>query len=156
MKTLMKGKSQTIILFFVFLFFWGGNSISAEKGAGNQDVNPVGRAKIGLVLSGGGARGAAHIGVLEVLEEMHVPIDCIVGTSMGSIVGGLYASGMSPAEINEALAAIDWKDAFNDNIPREDRSFRRKRDDDLYLIKHKPGIGDDGKIKLPTGFLQGQ
>jgi len=155
-KTLIKGKSQTIILFFVFLFFWGGNSISAEKGAGNQDVNPVGRAKIGLVLSGGGARGAAHIGVLEVLEEMHVPIDCIVGTSMGSIVGGLYASGMSPAEINEALAAIDWKDAFNDNIPREDRSFRRKRDDDLYLIKHKPGIGDDGKIKLPTGFLQGQ
>ena len=156
MKTLIKEKSQTIILFFVFLLFFAGNGISAEKGEGKQDVNPAGRAKIGLVLSGGGARGAAHIGVLEVLEEMHVPIDYIVGTSMGSIIGGLYASGMSLAEINEALAAIDWKDAFNDNIPREDRSFRRKRDDDLYLFKFKPGMGDDGKIKLPTGFLQGQ
>jgi len=155
-KTLVKIFSQTTILFLVFLFFSVDYGTAAEKGERNQDVRTTERPKIGLVLSGGGARGAAHIGVLEVLEEMHIPIDCIVGTSMGSIVGGLYASGMSPAEINEALATIDWEDAFNDNIPREDRSFRRKRDDDLYLIKHKPGIGDDGKIKLPTGFLQGQ
>jgi len=152
----MKTFSQTAILFFAFLIFYAADGTCAEKSAGNQDIHPAGRLKIGLVLSGGGARGAAHIGVLEVLEEMHVPIDCITGTSMGSIVGGLYASGMSTAEIKEALATIDWEDAFNDNIPREDRSFRRKRDDDLYLIKRKPGIGDDGKIKLPTGLLQGQ
>ncbi len=152
----MKTFSKSIIFFIAYLLFSAGDATSAEKKADNLDIHPAGRPKIGLVLSGGGARGAAHIGVLKVLEEMHVPIDCIVGTSMGSIVGGLYASGMSPAEIEEALAKIDWKDAFNDNIPREDRSFRRKRDDDLYLIKHKPGIGDDGKIKLPTGFLQGQ
>ena len=152
----VKTFSQTATLFFAFLIFSAADGTCAEKSAENQDIHPAGRPKIGLVLSGGGARGAAHIGVLEVLEEMHVPIDCITGTSMGSIVGGLYASGMKPAEIKEALATIDWEDAFNDNIPREDRSFRRKRDDDLYLIKRKPGIGDDGKIKLPTGFLQGQ
>jgi NTE family protein len=155
-KTLMKGKSQTLILFLVFLFFSADYGTAAEKGKKIQDIRPAGRPKIGLVLSGGGARGAAHIGVLKVLEEMRVPIDYIVGTSMGSIVGGLYASGMSPAEIEETIVTIDWENAFNDNILREDRPFRRKRDDDLYLIKHKAGIGDDGKIKLPVGVLQGQ
>lgn len=152
----MKSLLQTTIIFGVFLLFSAGDVICAAANQGPQDISPAGRPKVCLVLSGGGARGAAHIGVIEVLEEMRIPIDCITGTSMGSIVGGLYASGMSPREIKAALAAIDWKDAFNDNIPREDRSFRRKRDDDLYLIKHKPGIGDDGKVKLPTGFLQGQ
>ena len=152
----MKTFTQTTIFFYVFLVFSAGDAIAAEKSAGSKDTHKAGRPKICLVLSGGGARGAAHIGVIELLEEMHIPIDCITGTSMGSIVGGLYASGMSTEEIKKTLATIDWADAFNDNIPREDRSFRRKRDDDLYLIKHKPGIGDDGKIKLPTGFLQGQ
>ncbi|MBW2506662.1 MAG: patatin-like phospholipase family protein, partial [Deltaproteobacteria bacterium] len=147
---------QAAILFLVFLLFSSNNTTCAGEVAKSQNVSPAGRPKVCLVLSGGGARGTAHIGVIEVLEEMRIPIDCITGTSMGSIVGGLYASGISPREIKEALAAIDWQDAFNDNIPRKDRSFRRKRDDDLYLIKHKPGMGDDGKIKLPTGFLQGQ
>src|SRR6185436_3900769 len=67
--------------------------------AQNEQAAPRKRPKIGLVLSGGGARGAAHIGVLEALEEMHVPVDCVAGTSMGSIVGGLYAAGLSPSEI---------------------------------------------------------
>jgi len=147
---------QTVILFFVFLLFSSGNNTCAGEVPGSLEPSLAGRPKVCLVLSGGGARGAAHIGVIEVLEEMHIPIDCIAGTSMGSIVGGLYASGMSTGEIKKTLVTIDWKDAFNDNIPREDRSFRRKRDDDLYLIKRKPGIGDDGKIKLPAGFLQGQ
>jgi NTE family protein len=147
---------QTTIILIVFLFYSAGEKVSAAEHSENRDTQPAGRPKVCLVLSGGGARGAAHIGVIEVLEEMHIPIDCITGTSMGSIVGGLYASGMSTREITKSLNTIDWEDAFNDNIPREDRSFRRKRDDDLYLIKHKAGIGDDGKIKLPTGFLQGQ
>ena len=141
----MKRLLQTAILILVFLLFFADNGASAEKDERNQGIRAAGRPKIGLVLSGGGARGAAHIGVLEVLEEMHVPIDCIVGTSMGAIVGGLYASGMSPAEIEDTLTTIDWQSAFNDNIPREDRSFRRKRDDDQYLIKHKAGLCDDGK-----------
>lgn len=113
------------------------------------------RPKIGLVLSGGGARGAAHIGVLKVLEELRVPIDFIAGTSMGSIVGGLYASGMSPDEIEKTLTSVDWDDTFRDEPRREDRSFRRKQDDTLYLIKNKPGF-NDGKIELATGFIQGQ
>jgi len=113
------------------------------------------RPKIGLALSGGGARGAAHIGVLKVLEQHHIPIDFIAGASMGSIVGGMYASGMSPDELEAMISDIDWSDAFTDRIPRSDRSFRRKRDDDLYLVKNKPGISGFS-LKFPPGLLDGQ
>ena len=114
------------------------------------------RPKIGLVLSGGGARGAAHVGVLKIIEQMRIPVDYIAGTSMGSIIGGLYASGMTPEEIETALETMDWEHIFSDDPPRQDRSFRRKRDDDLYLIKAKPGITDEGEVKFPTGAVQGQ
>jgi len=114
------------------------------------------RPKIGLALSGGGARGAAHVGVLRVLEEMHIPIDYIAGTSMGSIIGGLYASGMTPEQIETALTTINWEHIFSDAPPRADRSFRRKRDDDLHLIAARPGISDKGELKFPTGAIQGQ
>lgn len=114
------------------------------------------RPKIGLALSGGGARGAAHVGVLKVLEEMRVPIDYIAGTSMGSVIGGLYASGMTPEQIATALETMDWEHIFDDDPPRKDRSFRRKRDDDLYLVNAKPGISDDGELKFPSGAIQGQ
>ncbi len=87
------------------------------------------RPKIGLVLGGGGARGSAHVGVLKVLEELHIPIDYIAGNSMGAIVGGLYASGMTPEEIGRELQTIDWDDTFVDEPPRADRSYRRKLDD---------------------------
>lgn len=113
------------------------------------------RPKIGLALSGGGARGAAHVGVIKVLEELQVPIDYIAGTSMGAIVGGLYASGMSVAELETTMATLDWADAFRDQIEREERSFRRKRDDDLYLVKQAAGF-NAGKISLPTGIIAGQ
>ena len=69
------------------------------------------RPRIGLVLSGGGARGAAHVGVLKVLDQMHVPIDAIAGTSMGAVVGGLYASGMSAADIEKLVSSVNWQDA---------------------------------------------
>jgi len=111
--------------------------------------------RIGLALSGGGARGAAHIGVLQVLEENRIPIDYIAGTSMGSIVGGLYAAGMSPRVLEDVISRVDWDEAFNDMIPRRERSFRRKRDDDLYLIKNRPGISTDG-LDLPSGLIDGQ
>jgi NTE family protein len=113
------------------------------------------RPKVGLVLSGGGARGAAHVGVIKVLEELRVPIDFIAGTSMGAIVGGLYASGMSSDQIQAVVTTLDWADAFQDQIDREDRSFRRKRDDDLYLVKAQAGF-NRGEITLPTGILAGQ
>ncbi len=113
------------------------------------------RPRIGLALSGGGARGAAHIGVIRVLGEQQVPIDCIAGTSMGAIVGGLYASGMSLDEIEQAIDEIDWDSVFDDSTYRADKTFRRKRDDDDFLIKRPLGFSD-GKIKLPLGLVQGQ
>ena len=131
-------------------------AVPAFQAAAEESAAPkTGRPRIGLVLSGGGARGAAHIGVIKVLEELRVPIDCIAGSSMGSIIGGLYASGLSVAEIEKTLTGVDWTDAFLDDIPREERSFRRKRDDDLYLLKAKAGF-KDGSFNLPTGVLQGQ
>jgi len=87
------------------------------------------RPKIGLVLSGGGARGFAHIGVLKKIEELNIPIDVVVGTSMGSIVGGLYAIGLTPDEIGKGVQGIDWTVVFNDYARREFRSYRRKQDD---------------------------
>jgi NTE family protein len=113
------------------------------------------RPKIGLVLGGGGARGAAHIGVLKVLEELRIPIDYVVGTSMGSIVGGLYASGMSPEEIDREMRAMDWETMFDDAPVRTERTFRRKRDDDFYTVKVKPGF-NDGELKLPLAYIRGQ
>ncbi len=112
------------------------------------------RPRIGLVLGGGGARGAAHVGVLKVLEELRIPVDYVAGTSMGSIVGGLYASGMNPQEIDQEMRAMDWGELFQDAPDRADRSFRRKRDDELYAFKAKPGF-NDGKIEIPLAYIRG-
>ena len=109
-----------------------------------QDINPASdtstqsssttRPKIGLVLSGGGARGFAHIGVLKVLEENNVPIDYIVGTSMGSIIGGLYAIGLSSEEIERGVQGIAWDKVFSDFANRDHKSYRRKNDDYEYWV----------------------
>ncbi len=110
---------------------------------------------IGLVLGGGGARGAAHIGVLKVLERERVPICRIAGTSMGAIVGGLYASGFSPGEIEAILVSVDWKDVLDDDPPRTDYPMRRKNDTLRYLMDFRFGLRD-GAIQLPRGVIQGQ
>ena len=102
-----------------------------------------------------GARGAAHIGVLRVLEELRIPVDYVASTSMGSIVGGLYASGMGVDEIEATLLAMDWDDVFQDSPTREQLSFRRKRDDDFYAFEAKPGF-NDGELDLPLAFIRGQ
>lgn len=113
------------------------------------------RPRIGLVLSGGGARGVAHVGVLKVLEQAHVPIDAIAGTSMGAVVGGLYASGMSAAEIEAMMTTVDWQNAFRDRPPRQALVFRRKREDQNFLVRFPLGISS-GEFKLPKGLIQGQ
>jgi NTE family protein len=115
----------------------------------------VDRPRIGLVLGGGGARGAAHIGVLHELERLRVPIDAIVGTSMGAIVGGLYAAGMSVAELEEIATTLDWADAMSDKPRREDLSFRRKQDDEQFPIDIGVGLRG-GDLLLPKGLVQGQ
>src|SRR5215813_8749113 len=113
------------------------------------------RPRVGLVLSGGGARGTAHIGVLKVLEQMHVPIDAIAGTSMGAVVGGLYASGLSARDIEKIMTSINWQDAFRDRPPREDLDLRRKEEDETFLVKYHLGVRD-GHIVVPKGLIQGQ
>jgi NTE family protein len=113
------------------------------------------RPRIGLVLSGGGARGAAHIGVLKILEENRVPIDAIAGTSMGAVVGGLYASGLSAADIERVMTSVDWQDAFRDRPARKDLNFRRKLEDQTYLVKFPLGL-KGRRFRLPRGLVQGQ
>ncbi|HSQ09822.1 MAG TPA: patatin-like phospholipase family protein [Burkholderiaceae bacterium] len=112
------------------------------------------RPKVGLVLSGGGARGAAHIGVLKVLEELRVPVDVIAGTSMGSIVGAAYATGLSVPEMEAAVAKITTATLFTDKPPRADQSMRQKTDDQLPYLIPELGIGKDG-VALPKGIVTG-
>jgi len=124
----------------------------AAAAAGNSA--PV-RPRVCLVLSGGGARGMAHIGVLKVLEELRIPVDCIAGTSMGAIVGGLYASGMTAARIESTMRSVDWQDAFRDAPPRQELAFRRKEDDRNFLVRLPFGL-KHGEVLLPRGLIQGE
>src|SRR5277367_1412723 len=131
-------------------------SFSCPAGAQRLSApSPAARPRTCLVLSGGGARGMAHIGVLKVLEELKVPIDCIAGTSMGAVVGGLYASGMTAAEIESTIRSLDWQEAFRDSPPRRELAFRRKQDDENFLVRLPLGL-KHGKLLLPKGFIQGQ
>src|ERR1700744_1067632 len=98
------------------------------------------RPRVCVVLSGGGARGMAHIGVLKVLEALKIPIDCITGTSMGAVVGGLYAAGMSAAQIESTMRSVDWQEAFHDAPPRAELNFRRKQDDRNFLVRLPLGL----------------
>jgi NTE family protein len=113
------------------------------------------RPRIGLVLSGGGARGAAHVGVLKVIDELKIPIDAVAGTSMGAVVGGLYASGMSAVEIEKLLTSVNWQDAFQDRPPRAQLGYRRKQDDRNFLVRYSLGVRADGFV-YPRGLVQGQ
>jgi NTE family protein len=141
-----------------------GRAVAAPPAAAAADTaprdspsiaQPLTRPRICLVLSGGGARGMAHIGVLKVLEDLKVPIDCIAGTSMGAIVGGLYASGMTADQLDATMRSVDWQEAFHDAPPRRDVAFRRKQDDRNFLVQLPLGL-KHGKLLLPKGFIQGQ
>ncbi len=110
--------------------------------------------RIGLALSGGGARGLAHVGVLKVLEEMRIPISCVTGTSMGAIVGGTYASGRSAEEMEKIVVAAHWDVIFRDAPPRKAIAVRRKYDDYKTLFKPEFGVKDGG-LMLPKGVIAG-
>ncbi|MEA3640913.1 MAG: patatin-like phospholipase family protein [Lamprobacter sp.] len=125
--------------------------LAAFTTATDADARP----RVGLVLAGGGAKGSAHIGVLKVLEELRVPIDAIAGTSMGALVGGGYASGLSAAEMDEAVTSVDWNQLFDDDPPRAEWPMRRKEE------SLRPTFGfaigrRDGKFRLPKGAISGQ
>ena len=128
---------------------------STDPSLSLSDANPPDRPRIGLVLGGGGARGAAHIGVLRELERQRIPVDAIAGTSIGAIIGGLYAAGHSVDDLEELVRSIDWRDAFTDDTRREDKRFRRKQDDREFPIDLELGLRD-GEIQLPRGAIAGQ
>ncbi|PSU04263.1 hypothetical protein C9J03_19295 [Photobacterium gaetbulicola] len=113
------------------------------------------RPKIGVVLGGGGAKGAAHIGVLKALEDLHIPVDYIAGTSMGAYVGGLYATGMSADEIEALLTSVDWDRGYQDRVMRSDRRVREKQQEDRYQVTSELGFGF-WELKAPRGIVQGQ
>jgi NTE family protein len=119
-----------------------------------QDSPPE-RPLVGLVLSGGGARGLAHMGVLEVLDELRVPVDLIAGTSMGAIVGGFYASGMPPDSMHAVVAGLDWERILADTPPRTSLPFQRRAEDRRYPVELEIGITRGG-LTLPGGLISGQ
>ncbi len=128
----------------------------AASGAQAAAAAPVAaqRPRICLVLSGGGARGAAHVGVIQVLEEMRVPIDCIAGTSMGAIVGAAYASGMSVQEMMDALDTLTLERLFTDKPPRALQPMSVKADDFVPLARPEFGLTKDG-LATPKGVISG-
>ncbi|MEH0675507.1 patatin-like phospholipase family protein [Vibrio scophthalmi] len=121
----------------------------------DTDVPAVERPKIAVVLAGGGAKGAAHIGVLKALEELKIPVDYITGTSMGAYVGGLYATGMSADEIESFLYSVNWNSGFVDKVPRSERRVRDKEYEDRYQLTTDFGLGI-GELKAAKGVVQGQ
>src|SRR6266567_3026092 len=119
-----------------------------------QSPTPAHRPRIGLALSGGGAMGLVEIGVIEWMEENHIPVDRIAGTSMGSIIGAMYATGMSPAEMQKFAEKIDWDAAFLPEPGYTQISYRRKQDRREFLI-HAP-LGLKHGLRGPNGFNSGQ
>lgn len=111
--------------------------------------------RVGLVLGGGGARGAAHIGVLKILEREHIPVHAIAGTSVGAIIGGLYAAGYSPEQIEEMIGSIDWNDIFRDGTARPDEPMRQKETDLGTLANLEIGLSE-GRFHIPTTLVRGQ
>ncbi|WP_293998040.1 patatin-like phospholipase family protein [Sphaerotilus sp.] len=140
-------------LLFSFCVVTGG-LVPPERAAAVEVGPSLGRPRIGLVLSGGGARGLAHVGVLKVLERAHIPIDAIAGTSMGAIIGGLYASGLRADELERELLALDWTTLFANRLPRETLSERRKEEDFEISPALEVGIGRvSGELMLPIGSV---
>src|SRR5262245_48903870 len=143
---------------FLLLAALSAALISSGRVASAADAPPpraAGAPPRGAVaLSGGGARGVAHVGVLKVLDEMRIPISCITGTSMGSIVSGALAVGRPPAEIEQMVLDTNWDEIFRDYPPRAEISTRRKVDDYKTLFAPEFGL-KDGKLALPKGIIAG-
>ena len=141
------------LLPLVWVFLQAGPILASDTTpALGSDANALERPRVAVVLGGGGAHAIAHLGILHELERQRVPIDLIVGTGMGGFIGGLYASGMTLAEIQDFMLDTDWPDVFDPDTRRDDLSFRRKQDDEDFLIKYRVGI-KDGQAQLPTALV---
>ena len=131
---------------FVSLFFLSQVALGQEKSVENT------RPKVGLVLSGGGAKGLAHIGVLKVIDSLGIKVDYISGTSMGAVVGGLYASGYTANQLDSIFSKIDVDALLQDYTPRESKSFYEKRNDEIYALTLP---FNNFKLGLPSGLSKG-
>jgi len=121
---------------------------------GQPRPSGIGRPKIGVALEGGGALGLAHIGVLQWFEEHRIPIDYLAGTSMGGLVGGIYATGMRASELKDLVSAIDWNEAFDGQTPYQALSFRRKEDKRAFQNNLEFGLRNG--FRAPGGLSSGQ
>lgn len=139
----MLNKTQLAVIFFTFIFTFGHA----------QQKESAYRPKIGLVLSGGGAKGMAHIGVLKVLEELNIKPDYITGTSMGSIMGGLYAIGYTADELDSIINALDWNSMLSDKIPLSMVVPEEKHNYNRFLFEFD--LTKKGPV-LPAGVVAGQ
>jgi NTE family protein len=128
-------------------------SHAAESTAVAAPAQP--RPRVGLVLGGGGAKGAAHVGVLGVLDELRIPVDCIIGTSMGALVGGTYASGRSAEDLETAIRAISWQEAIGRRGSRAQAPMRRKLTGNTYSNSLEFGVRD-GSLIAPSGLINTQ
>jgi NTE family protein len=143
---------------------WAGTAQAVEtvnmptgNSCGHREPGDT-RPRIGVALGGGGARGIAHVRILRQLEALHIPVDCIAGTSAGALVGALYASGSSPEQIEKVVLETQWMTMFSDTLPRRDRSLQRKADDYAQLAPIGIGLGGgQGKrVQLAGGMSQGE
>jgi NTE family protein len=150
----MRHRIRAFLVLFIAIIGGVGSLVHAQTAPTNES-NTTKRPKIALVLSGGGARGAAHVGVIKLLEELRIPIDVIAGTSMGALVGAAYASGTPISELETRFKTTNWNDVFNDASPRQDRSFLRKEEDQVHLLKLEMGV-KDYSVRLPAGAISGQ
>ncbi len=130
--------------------------LSTMVGAPQELAKPSvsGRPKLGIVLEGGGALGLAHIGVLQWMEEHRIPVSYVAGTSMGGLVGGIYATGRSPAEVKEITNGINWDEVLRGQTPFQDLSFRRKQD--AHEVPNSLEFGLAKGLQFPGGFNSGQ
>ncbi len=143
---------RTLAYLLLLLFPWSAAGQNSRPATGAQE-RPKGRARIGVALEGGGALGLAHIGVLEWFEEHHIPVDSVAGTSMGGLVGGFYAMGMSPGELKALIEGVDWNEILGDATPYEDLSYRRKEDQRAYPNAFILGLRNG--LSLPGGLNSG-
>jgi NTE family protein len=157
MYSLRNCRPSTARLSFFLLLALSSTLTPAQSQQPDQPTGPpqpAQRPRIGLALSGGGARGLAHIGVLQWMEENHIPVDSIAGTSMGGLVGALYASGRSPAEMRQFVEAIHWDEAMASEPSYPQLSYRRKEDRRTDEIPAQLGLKNG--LSGPLGLSAGQ
>ena len=158
---MMVHKRMILCLLFLLGFLWHTPMQAQQALQSPQALQPMQspqslqpRKKVGLVLGGGGAKGAAEVGVLKVLEEAGIPVDYIAGTSIGAIVGGLYAIGYDAADIDSLYRNQDWLFLLSDQVKRESETFLSKEEREKYIV-HIP-LSKERKVSLPTGYVKGQ